>query len=99
MSPGPPPEPTPDAISTEPGTLARAGADMTQERILFQRFDRNRDGVLVPAELPPAVRDKVFAADLNQDGRLTFEECRTVLSILHTLQPRNNAPRFRPQAR
>jgi Ca2+-binding EF-hand superfamily protein len=42
--------------------------------VVFQRFDRNRDGKLQKDEIPAAVQQFILPADTNGDDVVTKEE-------------------------
>lgn len=55
---------------------ANVSAQQDASQRLFSAWDKNKDGVLVPSEVPPDPR-KVFAAvDRNGDGKVTLAEHR-----------------------
>ena len=59
-----------------PWGTATGQSDNTRKRAkaLFARWDKNRDGRLVPAELPESARRNFRRVDKNQDGTISLRE-------------------------
>ena len=55
------------------GVFFLSGQERTPEA-LFKRWDRNNDGKLVPAELPPNAKPNFGRVDTNQDGVISLAE-------------------------
>lgn len=45
-----------------------------QTRQIFERWDKNQDGFLVPTEVPPEQRRNFAANDANKDGKVSLQE-------------------------
>ena len=58
-----------ETVTGQPQGNARKRA-----KALFTRWDKNRDGKLVPAELPEAARHNFRQADKNQNGAISLRE-------------------------
>lgn len=51
-----------------------ASAQKASPEALFKQWDRNKDGKLMPAELPQNARRNFVRVDANKDGAITMEE-------------------------
>ena len=56
------------------GLLIQSAYAQNQARQLFERWDKNRDGFLVPTEVPPQHRRNFAVNDANKDGRVSLQE-------------------------
>ena len=57
------------------GTLTgQQGNARKRAKALFARWDKNRDGKLVPAELPESARPNFYRVDKNRDGTISLRE-------------------------
>ena len=73
-------------------TQAQPPADYSLSREVLTRFDRNKDDVIVPSEVPPRLWDILSKADQDADKKLTKAELdHSRLRI--RFRPQNGAPR------
>lgn len=57
-----------------PNRGPQGGPPWMQARIMFQRFDADRDGTLTKDEVPGPAWDFLSAADADEDGKVTQAE-------------------------
>ena len=63
-------------------------AQQRSPEALFKQWDKNKDGKLLPAELPQNARRNFVRVDTNKDGTISMEE-----HVRFLKRPRNAQPR------
>ena len=64
------------------------GAQQRSPEALFRQWDKNKDGKLLPAELPQNARRNFSRVDTNKDGAISLEEHVRFLRRPRKAQPR-----------
>jgi len=64
------------------------GAQQRSPEALFRQWDKNKDGKLLPAELPQNARRNFSRVDTNKDGAISLEEHVRFLKRPRKAQPR-----------
>ena len=65
-----------------------ASAQQASPEALFKQWDKNKDGKLLPTELPQNARRNFGRVDTNKDGTISMEE-----HVRFLKRPRNDQPR------
>ncbi|HIG31316.1 MAG TPA: hypothetical protein EYG57_13005 [Planctomycetes bacterium] len=81
------------------GPPGSAGGGPPDPTVLFERFDRNEDGIVTESETPEFLWNRISSADKNKDGLVSLDELKTYRS---SGQGRGTVPsgnqRRRPEA-
>ena len=68
--------------------LPWVNAQQRSPEALFKQWDKNKDGKLLPAELPQNARRNFVRVDTNKDGAISLEEHVRFLKRPRNVQPR-----------